>query len=73
MDWQNGIWSIVVQPRIGASPQLFVENLRTGYGEYPIYYDSPSSSVPIGYDRPEWIPAYVKRRLLRMARAAAAG
>ena len=56
--FDNGRWRINAYRNINTNqPSLMLENLMTGFTDWPIRYDDGR----IAYDFPERIPAYVKR------------
>lgn len=54
--YNNGIWRASARKTNGTL-RLFLENLKTGFCEWPIMYGDGT----VGYDRPERVPRYVKR------------
>lgn len=55
--FNNGIWKISATRAANRVLVLFVENLKTGFCDWPIQY----TDKRIAYDYPERLPKYVKR------------
>lgn len=55
--FNNGIWMVSAARAANGVLVLFVENLKTGFCDWPIQY----ADKHIAYDYPESIPNYVKR------------
>lgn len=62
--FNNGVWQIsAVKNGNGMlDPSLFVENLKTGFCDWPIQYENGQ----VAYDCPERLPKYVKRSIVSL-------
>lgn len=61
--WSGSGWAIKKYKNRGGTMSLSVENTKTGFIDYPIYYDHNGK---IAYDYPEKVPQPIKDKIAKL-------